>query len=339
MRACPCHKSSAQLEPLLGVKPDFAEFLRRLYTGRGLYFLGAGASAGEAPFGVGFLRDPLIDFLRYACSFSVTKPERPPLSRRLLVEGGHLTAYDIYSRTLRPGTEDWTQELLQLLPPNFPRSYMMHQLAKARYRGRVSHNYLPFRFAPRSLFMNYNHDGLATDLVGSTHSVIAVHGSVDPWIGAPEALEIIRTAGIEYNLAIAPDQLLMLEPESYFDLDLASRLLPMARFRPEFVAIIGYSFAWTGQRHDDAVSLDCFIDHYHEFCGPVFVVEPLPERLQETLAERLHLARVIAIPARWNLLAHAFLKMLAGCMQGVTLNDYCSALYDRGFGDQAYPVG
>jgi hypothetical protein len=186
--------------------------------------------------------------------------------------------------------------------------------------------------------MNYNHDGLADDLIGHMHPIIAVHGSVDPLIGTPEAREFIRTAGIEHELAIAPDQLLMLEPESYGCHTLARRLLPMACFKPEFIAIIGYSFAWTGQHHNDAVSLDCFVDHYRRFSGPVFVVEPQPERLQAILAERLHAARVAALPARWNLLAHAFLQALAGRFYGSTVGDYCSALDDTGFGEKAYPL-
>lgn len=319
-------------------RPNPAAFLRRLCTGRGLYFLGAGASAGEAPFGANFLRDPLIDFLRHAGSFSIDRPEHPPLSNLLLDAGARLTAFDIDGRILRPGTEDRTQELLQRMPPNFARSYLMHRLAVPRYHRRASHNYLPFQFARPSLFMNYNHDGLASGLIGHIHPVIAVHGSVHPWIGAPEALEFIRTAGIDFGLPIAPDELLMLEPKSYFDPNLARRLLPMARFKPEFIAIIGYSFAWTGQRHNNSVSLDCLVDYYREFPGPVFVVEPQPERLQEILAERLHAARVVALPARWNLLAHAFLVALAGHLDGRTLNDYCTALYNSGLGETAYPL-
>jgi len=313
-----------------------AAFLRRLCTGRGLYLLGAGASAGEAPFGSALLRGPLVDFLRHAHSFSATRPEQPPLSRLLLEAGAHLTSFDIDGRTPRPGTEDLTQELLRLMPPNFPRSYLMHKLAEASFRRRASH--LPFRFASPSLFMNYNHDGLAGGVIGDMHPVISVHGSIDRWIGAPASLDFILSAGIDYGLAIAADDLLMLEPESYADLDLARRLLSMARFRPEFIAIIGYSFGWTGQRHNDAVSLDCLVDHYREFVGPVFVVDPHPERLEEILSERLHAARILALPARWNLLAHAFLEARAGRLHGRTLNDYCSKLYDAGLGETAYPL-
>jgi len=234
--------------------------------------------------------------------------------------------------------EDLTQELLQLIPPNFARSRLMYPLAVSRYRQRASHNYLPFRFSPRSLFMNYNHDGLATDLIGDIHTVIPVHGSIPPLVGSPEALEFIRTAGIDYDLAIAPDQLLMLEPESYFDCNLAHRLIPMARFKPEFIAIVGYSFAWTDQRHNDAVSLDCFIDHYREFPGQVFVVEPQPERLQDILAHRLHAAHVVGLPARWNLLAHVFLEALAGRLNGRTFNDCCEELVDAGHAWSAFPL-
>jgi len=256
----------------------------------------------------------------------------------LLETSTDLTSFDIDSRTLLPGSEDLTQELLRLMPPNFPRSYLMHKLAVARFRRRKSHNYLPFRFAPPSLFMNYNHDGLADDVISDLHRVIAVHGSIDRWIGAPESLDFILSAGIDYGLAIAPDALLMLEPESYADLELSRRLLPMTRFRPAFIAIIGYSFGWTGRRHNDAVSLDCFIDVYREFAGPVFVVEPHPERLQEILAERLHAAPVVAVTARWNLLAHAFLVARAGRLHGRNLNDYCAELYDSGRGETAFPL-
>jgi hypothetical protein len=67
-------------------------------------------------------------------------------------------------------------------------------------------------------------------------------------------------------------------------------------------------------------------------------VEPRPERLQETLAEGLHAARVVPVPARWNLLAHLLLEAPAGRLYGQMLNDYCSALYDCGFGDKAFPL-
>ena len=186
--------------------------------------------------------------------------------------------------------------------------------------------------------MNYNHDGLATDLLRDIHRVIPVHGTVEAWIGSPEAREFILTAGVDYGLAISTDRLLMLEPESYCDADLERRLSAMVRVKPEFVAIIGYTFARTNCGHDDAVSLDCFVDHYREFRGPVFVVDPAPEPLQELLAQRLRVAHVVGLPVRWNLLAHAFLKALAGRLYGQTLGDHCKALLDAGHEWSAYPL-
>ena len=250
------------VEPL-EIRP--ATFLRGLRTGRGLYLLGAGASTGEAPFGSALLLGPLVDFLRHSHSFSATRPEQPPLSRLLLEVGSHLTSFDINGRSLRPGSEYLTQELLRLILPNFPRSHLMHKLANASLRRRASHNYLPFRLAPRSLFMNYNHDGLAGDVIGEMHPVIAVHGSIDRWIGAPASLDFILSAGI--GLAIAADKLLLLEPKSYADLDLARRLVLTARFRPEFIASIGYSFGWSGAADLKTTASKCRHNKSANDCG------------------------------------------------------------------------
>jgi hypothetical protein len=319
-------------------KADLAAFLRCLRTRRGLYFLGAGASAGEAPFGRDFARAPLIYFRRNYRDIGTTPPKHTPLGLRLLAAGSDITSADIHGYDVRPGTEDVAQEVLRMAPANVFRSLLMNQLAGPRYRRRASHNYLLFRHSPAALFMNYNHDGLATDTFGDIHPVIPVHEYVDHWIGSPEALEIIRTFCMDYDQPIASDGLCMLEPEAYLDRNLERRLMPMLSFRPEFVAIIGYSFAWTGEHHDDIVSLDCFVDRYRKFKDPVFVVDPQPWRLQEYLAERLHLANVIGVPARWNLLAHGVLEALAGRLNGRPLNEYCDELLDSGHEWSAFPL-
>jgi hypothetical protein len=154
---------------------DPADFLCHLLAECGLYFLGAGVSTGEAPYGACFHREPLMDFVRHATLFAANPLEHTPLSRLLLDAGADLTASDIDGRELRAGTYD------------------------------------------------------------------------------------------------LPDNLLMLEPELYSDLRLSRRLSHMARSKPEFIAVIGYSFAWTGERHNDSIPLDCVIDHYRGFSGPVFV--------------------------------------------------------------------
>ena len=90
----------------------------------------------KGAFGADFLRDPAIDFLRHAGSFSTSRQEHTPLSRLVLEAGADIAHTDIDGRSLRPGTEDISQELLQLMPPSFPRSLLMHRLAVARHRRR-----------------------------------------------------------------------------------------------------------------------------------------------------------------------------------------------------------
>jgi hypothetical protein len=78
------------------VSPEF--LLRRLLSGRGLYFLGAGASTGEVPFGVGLPREVGIDYVRHARSFSTVTPQHPPLSDLVLEAGANIAGFDIYGR-------------------------------------------------------------------------------------------------------------------------------------------------------------------------------------------------------------------------------------------------
>ncbi len=326
-------------QQILTSMADFEGLLRQLGSAPGLYFIGAGASTGEAPLGGrGFLRDVGLDYLRHATSFAVTPLDHPPLSRLVLDASVDLCAADVGGWGPRDPFDDMTRELLRRVPPNFVRSNIMHHLAKAIHQRRLSHNYIAMRCFHPSLVLNFNHDGLASYLCGDVHRVIPVHGTVEPWAGSPDALAFIRSAGIEYDLAVAPDDLLMMEPESYADMALAKRLMPMIEYKPMFIAIIGYSFAWTGNRHNDQVALDCLADHYRWFDGPVFVIDPEPARIQELLAERLHAAHVIGISARWNLVAHAYVEAIAGRCRRHSLNDYCSQLFDAGHGWTSFPT-
>jgi|GEM_PF-5989549 len=63
----------------------------------------------------------------------------------------------------------------------------------------------------------------------------------------------------EYHLPDKPDGVLMGIPESFLDSKLALRLLEVGRFCPDFIAIIGYTFARYGDGHDDRVSLAYFL--------------------------------------------------------------------------------
>ena len=48
----------------------------------------------------------------------------------------------------------------------------------------------------------------------------------------------------------------------------------MAAFTPEFVAIIGYSFAQNGTGYDDSVSLKSFLETRRDFVGNIYIIQP-----------------------------------------------------------------
>ena len=65
------------------ILPSYEFILQHFQTQRGLYILGAGASAGSAPFGGEFSRVPSLDYLRNFGSFPAIIPAHD--ERELLV--------------------------------------------------------------------------------------------------------------------------------------------------------------------------------------------------------------------------------------------------------------
>ena len=104
-------------------------------------------------------------------------------------------------------------------------------------------------------------------------------------------------------------------PESWFDQKFDQklarrRLLEVAKFSPDFIAIIGYSFAQNPKGYDDHVSLNCFLDTRRNFRGNIYVIGPQPDELRNLIAERIKSKNVFGVQAFWNVLAHAFMKKL-----------------------------
>ena len=60
--------------------PSLESILRHFLSRRGLYILGAGASAELAPLGVSFWTASPIDYLRNVSSFPVAVPQRSELT-------------------------------------------------------------------------------------------------------------------------------------------------------------------------------------------------------------------------------------------------------------------
>jgi hypothetical protein len=128
-------------------------------------------------------------------------------------------------------------------------------------------------------------------------------------------------------------------PESFLDSKLAKNLQMVGKFFPSFVAIIGYSFARSNDGHDDYVSLEYFKQRFRGFPGNIYIIDLAPEYLQETLADSVRSKNVFPIRAHWNVLAHAFMRMVNEPALRKSLNYLHEQILDRYGGNIAFPLG
>ncbi|MGB8992386.1 MAG: hypothetical protein WCD80_10050 [Desulfobaccales bacterium] len=293
--------------------PSYEFILGQFRTRRGLYILGAGVSTGAALLGEAFWTAAPLDYLRNLGSFSADIPVHSELTQKMIDNSRRLILED---RAIRFGIEDsliqW--EILQRMPNYYARFYLKHCLSKFRFSGRQSESYRIFQTFHRALIMNYNHDGLATDCLSQFHHVLEMHRTIDHRYGSPRMYELIDDVR-DYDLPDIHDGIIMGVPESYFDPYLAHQLLKVARevsiYPPNFLAIIGYSFAQNERGYDDQVSLDCFLHTHRNFHGNIYVIGPKSDgkldTLKDLMADSLKSKNVFRICAYWNVLSHAYM--------------------------------
>jgi hypothetical protein len=310
--------------------------VRQFRSQSGLYIIGAGASVGDAPRGQSFMAGPALDYVRGG-SFPVSIPEQSELNERIITAAQRVSLADVFpDREIRPGTDGFPfLEMAQRLPIYYGRTRMKHVLSRARYSGCKPHSYRVFERFRHGLIANYNHDGLARDLCAPFHDVVDMHVVVEPGYGSPEMAAFLERAR-DYDFPLEPDRLLMCVPESFQDAALLHRLLRIARFRPSFIAVIGYSFGRNTTGFDDMVSLDFFSRAFRDFRGNVYVIEPWPRDTSEMLAERIRANGVFGIPAFWNVLAHSIVRAADGSNR--SLNHTCQALLDRLGSERSFPL-
>jgi hypothetical protein len=324
---------------LCAMEPSLEFVLREFRSYPGLYLLGAGTSAGMAPLSRAFWTTSSLDFLRNLGGFSASIPVHSPLTRRIIDGSSNLSLSEIF-----PGREfrfadgqSLYLEILKRLPNYFARTYLKHVLAKANFSGRQSDSYRIFQFFRPSFIANYNHDGLAARLAGAGHRVVEMHGRVERGYGSPEMAKVLDQAR-DYHLTDVDDSLVMGVPESYLDLQLARNLQIIGAFSPAFIAIVGYSFARYGDGHDDQVSLEYIKMRYQGFPGNVYIIDPAPDYLRETLADAIRSKNVFAIRAYWNVLAHVFLRMLKEPASRRSLNYWHEQILDRYGSGISFPM-
>lgn len=273
---------------------------------------------------------PARDYALNSPSFPVDVTDHAPLTERIIerASGGDIRREPDFL---------WCWKI-QRLPNYYARLFMKHELAKPRFRQRPIDNYRVFRFFYPSLILNYNLDGLAGDVCSGLHRVVDAHGTIQRGYGAPEIGELVMEAR-EYDLqVVTQDDVLMCIPESDIDLRLAGRLLEAAQFSPRFIAIIGYSFGQSPKgTYDDSISLDFFREAFRGFSENVYVISPDPYDLREMLADRIESKNVLGVPARWNILAHAFMEALRDPNRSKSLNYVCDKILDAYGRDVIFP--
>lgn len=273
----------------------------------GNYLLGAGASAGDVP--VDPMKPLVLRYLREAGSFPILPTKHTFLDLLAIEFGRNVSNEDVWpDRPLRPGTlaEDYGWRL-QRIPSLFVRRATMAALAEAGWRRRRTHSYTVFRAFYPSLIFSYNHDGLAVALCGRRHRVYDLHHTVPSAYGSPMATRIL-TSLADVHLPTEPDGIPLFEPEAWHHRRIVDAFSDAERHRAEFIAIIGYSFWRRGDGHLDQLSLNWLQTRLRTFRGSVYVIDPHSDYVCGLVENASRGARVIYVPAYWNVLAHAIVQ-------------------------------
>jgi hypothetical protein len=304
---------------------------------RGLYLLGAGASAGDVPLDP--LKQVVLQYLREAGGFPIQPPERTPLDVLAMEAGWTLTDADIYpDRPLRPGTAptDFRWKLRRA-PGLFIRRATMAAIAEANWHRRRTHSYTVFRAFHPSLILCYNHDGLAVEFCGRQHRVLDLHDSVHAAYGSPAAKQALSWL-VDLQQPADPDAIPLLEPETTDHKRAITALLDAECYPADFIAIVGYSFWRKSDKQLDGLSLDWLTLRLKDFRGPVFVIEPYPDQVCGLVENASRSVKAIGVTAYWNVLAHAMVQMMCRENADRSLNYVNQHLLDS-FGEPvSFPV-
>jgi hypothetical protein len=103
--------------------PIFESLLRQFQNQRGLFILGAGASAGSVNLGTAFLRAPGISYVTSGGGYPVEIPPHSLLSEKIIRAASDVPLSQLLSgRELLPGSENFLfREFLSRMPDGFGR--------------------------------------------------------------------------------------------------------------------------------------------------------------------------------------------------------------------------
>lgn len=294
---------------------------------RGLYVLGAGTSAGQTPFEKELAEGLCYGYLQSG-SFSAEIPVQDRGTKR---------ATNIFNQIF----ENYHEEKLVRLPngshliksicdeiiariePVYTQTKYLNELAKKKFEiiGKQSptpYSYRVFQKFFPSLIINFNLDGLAELCCEYPHQIITPHGSVNHKWGSKEFEKLVEFHREFGGKAYSLPELVLIERETW---EVRKKLAPISSYAYEFVAIIGYTFGYNNGGFDDHHSLEMicndlaqrsFLHRNHRKILPIFVIDPKPEFISETLKETIKSNDVYAVPIRWDKFSEAMLSSFEG---------------------------
>lgn len=279
-----------------GISMKLDELARYLLNKKGLYLLGAGASAGVVPFGKQ-LAEKIGDTYKNGGSFPVDTPHQDVRTNWAI----NLSLKDPLDLMIRG--DELHNDLIRRMPSGFVQALLFHELAKPSFLNATPNNYSVFEYFPSSVVVNYNLDGLAQKFCKQRHHIIAPHGTISSTCGSREFGSYIE-ATRDWDIAAIPTAHILIEPEP---ITIYSQL-PANIDGHEFVAVIGYTFGRNAIGFDDCHSLTYLCELLRLNPKPVFVVDPYPECVTETLKEKIKSNDVYGVPILWNVYAEAMIR-------------------------------
>ncbi|MGA9763549.1 MAG: hypothetical protein WA265_21045 [Rhodomicrobium sp.] len=277
---------------------DLAKLIDCFRCRTGLYVIGAGASRPHAPLG-GELDHIVVQNYADMGSYSVTLAQSHPRLVRIL------NAYRLFPPVDAP---EYLPGVMGHLTAEQAFLIQLMRIAKVRASGRIFDGVRIFRSFRPGVVITYNVDGLLIDLPRSPHRIFDAHGSVPTFLANPIAARWLEP-GIAEEIAPVFYSINIDEPERWNDILLEGKLYALERCSPDFVAIIGYTFARQADgSHNDSLSLFRFCERFSQTRGTIFVIEPFPEPLAVTLHNELKGATIVPVCASWDRLARAYVK-------------------------------
>ncbi len=263
----------------------------------GFYVLGAGVSAEVIPPGRS-VATRVADLFIGGGAFSTTIPDSDERGRRILSQA------KLSPRESLEINKENQNELIERMSSYCVQFSLYNQLSAPRFLGVKPASYLALNYFPHSTIIDYNLDGLSTDICGKKHNVIAPHGIIPKHFGSPSVRDFLRmTQHMHFDAVDFGHILIEKEPITVLN------RLSIDLKNSQFVAIIGYTFGRDGNSLDDIHSFRVICEALRRDPMPVFVLEPYPDILVDHLRSELKTDKIFGVSLFWNCLAISILAM------------------------------